>query len=257
MSGLHVYQAISAVALDLAALGVPKSMTNPDDGYDYRTIDALMNRLSPILARHKLCILPRVLERSATDRPGVNGEMLVSVTLKVAFDLISPEDGSSHCIELYGEALDRGDKATAKALTAAYKSAMLQTFCVPVTGSEDPDASSPRLRSGAPALIRITAEPEPVQGWQQWCADIKDIIASCETAEALERVQNSNRTLLRSLSREQPQLYAELGKAVSGRRQQVSPNPPASLQATSAVRRKKTVRSPKRSKANGAAAPIH
>jgi hypothetical protein len=42
-----VFQAISAVASDLAAVGVAKSTTNPDDGYDYRSIDALMNRLSP------------------------------------------------------------------------------------------------------------------------------------------------------------------------------------------------------------------
>jgi hypothetical protein len=182
--------------------------------------------------------------------------MLVSVTLKVAFDLISPEDGSSHCIELYGEALDRGDKATAKALTAAYKSAMLQTFCVPIIGTEDADASSPRMRTGAPALTRATAAHEPVQGWQQWSADIRGIIASCETAEALDRLQNSNRALLRSLSREQPQLYAGLGKAFADRRQRVGQTPPALRQATP-IRRKKSALSPKRSKANGAAAPIH
>jgi hypothetical protein len=181
----------------------------------------------------------------------------VSVTLKVAFDLVSPEDGSKHSIQLYGEALDPGDKATAKALTAAYKSAMLQTFCVPVTGTEDPDASSHRLRAGTPPPVQTTAGLEPVQGWQQWSADIGNIVASCETAEALERVQNSNRALLRSLSREQPQLYAELGEAFSIRTEQLSLRSQASLQPTPAVRRKKTGPSPKRSKGNGAAAPIH
>lgn len=256
MSGLHVYQAISAVASDLASLGLPKALTNPDDGYDYRSIDSLLNRLSPLLARHRLCVLPRVLERTATDRAGQNNDILVSVTLKVAFELVSPEDGSKHSIEIYGEALDRGDKATAKALTAAYKSAMLQTFCVPVVGAEDPDASSPKLRSLAPAP---TAAPrEPVQGWEQWTADIRSIVASCDTAEALDRVQNSNRDLLRSLSREQPQLYADLGNAFSDRRQQLSA-PPATVPPTARVRarRKNVATLPKRSKANGAAAPVH
>ena len=71
--------------------------------------------------------------------------------------LISVEDGSSHKVEAYGEALDGGDKATAKAMSAAYKSAMVQTFCIPVcesrgcgslpaTGSA---AEDPQSRAGA------------------------------------------------------------------------------------------------------------
>lgn len=256
MSAPHVYQAIAAVAGDLAGVGLPKSMTNPEDGYDYRSIDGLMNRLSPILAAHKLCVLPRVLERTSTDRSGHNSEILVSVTLRVAFDLVSSEDGSTHTIEVYGEALDRGDKATAKALTAAYKSAMLQTFCVPVVGSEDADANTFKLRTTA-----ATGQPvEPLQGWEQWSADIKVLIRSCETDEAVDRVQNSNRSLLRSLAREQPQLYADIGASFSERRQQVSPTlaPATSLKPTPASsRRKRSAASPKRSKANGAAAQIH
>jgi hypothetical protein len=257
MSGAQVYHAISAVASDLASLGVPKSMTNPEEGYDYRSIDALMNRLSPILAGRKLCILPRVLERTATDRAAQSNEVLISVSLKVAFDLVSSEDGSRHSIEVYGEALDRGDKATAKAFTAAYKTAMLQTFCVPVVGTEDPDASAFRLRRAAPPATAATTEAEPPQGWAQWSVDLKDIIAVCETAEALNRAQESNRALLRSLAREQPQLYEDLGKAFSDRRQQIGPAMPPRVKAAGTVRRKKTAPSPKRSKANGAAAPIH
>ena len=48
-------------------------------------------------------------------------------------------------VETYGEALDGGDKATAKAMSAAYKAAMVQTFCIPVCGAEDADRTSHRL----------------------------------------------------------------------------------------------------------------
>lgn len=49
----------------------------------------------------------------------------MSVTVRVAFALVSSEDGSTHIAEAYGEALDPSDKATAKAMSAAYKCAML------------------------------------------------------------------------------------------------------------------------------------
>ena len=48
--------------------------------------------------------------------------MRVNVLLRVAFDLVSVEDGSVHTVEAYGEALDEGDKGTAKAMSAAYMS---------------------------------------------------------------------------------------------------------------------------------------
>jgi len=111
----------------------------------------------------------------------------------------------------YGEALDPSDRATAKAMSAAYKSAMIQTFCIPLAGSEDADRSSPR-----PAR---THSPEPVQGWERWIKDIEDIAGVCETEEALGLVQERNRELLKSLSRERSDLYAELGNAFSARRE--------------------------------------
>jgi hypothetical protein len=46
---------------------------------------------------------------------------------------------------------------------------MIQSFAIPVSGTEDADARSPR-----PCLP--AAMPEPVQGWEQWCEDILDVI---------------------------------------------------------------------------------
>ena len=98
MSAPQVYKAISAIAADLARSAIPKLHRNERDDYLYRSIDDVLNRLSPLLARHKLCVLPRVLERDCQDRAGEGDILLVSVTLKVAFDLVSVGDGSSHTI---------------------------------------------------------------------------------------------------------------------------------------------------------------
>jgi ERF superfamily protein len=137
MAAPSVYAAINAVSAELAKSGIAKSHVNQADDYKYRSIDDLLDRLAPLLANHKLCVLPRVIERELVERRDEGLRLLFHVALKVAFTLTSVEDGSSHLIEAYGEALDPSDKATAKAMSAAYKSAMIQAFCIPLAGSEE------------------------------------------------------------------------------------------------------------------------
>lgn len=216
----RVYRAITAVSADLAKRGIAKSHTNVDDRYDYRSINDLLDGLSPLLVKHRLCVLPRTLERVAVERAEKGGAIVSSVTVRVAFDLISSFDGSAHCIESYGEALDASDKATAKAMSAAYKTAMFQTFCVPVRGTPDADAQT--IRAGQTSHL-----PEPVQGWDPWARDIIELIAGCETLEAIARVQSTYRALLQAIGRERKDLYEQIGSAFAARRGELSAASPA------------------------------
>jgi hypothetical protein len=138
----------------------------------------------------------------------------------VAFSLTSVDDGTSHVVEACGEALDPSDKGTAKAMSAAYKSAMIQTFCIPIAGSEDPDRISPRVTSR-------THVPEPIQGWEQWARDIEDIVGLCESESAIGLVQERNRQFLKALSRERNDLYQQIGASVITRRQALADRSPA------------------------------
>jgi len=113
MSGL-VYQAINAVAAELATCGIPKSHRNEEGDYDYRGIEDVLAALAPLLAQHKLCVLPRVLEREANRLGGRCTDQLVVV--RVAFDLVNALDGSAHVIESFGEAIDDSDKGTLRVL---------------------------------------------------------------------------------------------------------------------------------------------
>jgi hypothetical protein len=211
MAAPSVYAAINAISADLAQHGIAKSQVNEADDYKYRSIDDLLDRLAPLLAKHRLVVLPKVLEREVVERRDDGDRLLFHVSLKVAFSLTSVDDGSSHIIEAYGEALDPSDKGTPKAMSAAYKSAMIQTLCIPIAGSEDPDRTSPTVRSR-------THVPEPVQGWEQWARDIEDIVGLCESESAIELVQERNRQLLTALSRERNDLYQQIGAAVIARR---------------------------------------
>jgi len=137
---MSVYKTINAVQSDLAKAGIGKDSTNTFDNYKFRGIDAVYNALAPLLAKHGLCILPRMLTRTVDERTSQKGGALFYVTVEAEFDFVCAEDGSKHTIKTFGEAMDRGDKATNKAMSAAYKYAAFQAFAIPTEGDNDADA---------------------------------------------------------------------------------------------------------------------
>ncbi|MGM8711104.1 ERF family protein [Enterobacter hormaechei subsp. steigerwaltii] len=131
MTGKKVYAAISAVAKEMASTGISKDRVNKVQGFNFRGIDQVYNALAPALVTHGLVILPRLTERTCTERINKHGTALFYVVVKAEFDFVSTEDGSTHTVTTYGEAMDSGDKATNKAMSIAYKYAAFQAFCIP------------------------------------------------------------------------------------------------------------------------------
>lgn len=138
---MKVYEAISAVAKEMAEKGISKDRRNQQQGFQFRGIDQVYNALAPVLAKHGLVILPRITERTVTERTTQKGGVLFCVVVKAEFDFVATEDGSKHTVITYGEAMDSGDKATNKAMSIAYKYAAFQAFCIPTEETAvDPDA---------------------------------------------------------------------------------------------------------------------
>lgn len=131
MTEKKVYAAISAVARDMATTGISKDRINAQQGFNFRGIDQVYNALAPALVNHGLLILPRITERTVTERTTQKGGVLFYVVVKADFDFVSTDDGSIHTVTTYGEAMDSGDKATNKAMSIAYKYAAFQAFCIP------------------------------------------------------------------------------------------------------------------------------
>ena len=144
---MKVYLAISQVAAKLAKEGITKGRKNVQQGYQFRGIDDVYNALAPFLVEAKLCILPCVLERECVERQTKSGSAMFYVTVKVRFDFISAEDQSKHEVVTYGEAMDTADKATNKAMSAAYKYAAMQAFCIPTDGDNDADATTHEVKA--------------------------------------------------------------------------------------------------------------
>ena len=127
---MEVYKAINKVQSELAAIGLAKDRRNTMQNYNFRGIDDVYNVLSPLLAKHGLCILPRVLTRDVTTHITPKGGTLFYVAVEVEFDFVASSDGSKHVVKTFGEAMDSGDKATNKAMSAAYKYAAFQAFAI-------------------------------------------------------------------------------------------------------------------------------
>lgn len=143
---LLVYAAISGVTKSLAKEGIKKNRKNIAQGYNFRGIDDVYNSLSSILPEHGLVILPVVRLRECTERTGKNGSVIFVVNVMVDFKFVSVNDGSTHTITMCGEAMDSSDKATNKAISAAYKYCCLTTFCIPTEGDNDADSSHIELK---------------------------------------------------------------------------------------------------------------
>jgi hypothetical protein len=159
----HVYQAIAEVQGELAKTGIAKNRKNTQgSGYMFRGIDDVYAALSPLLSAHKLVVIPRVLSREIIDRQSKSGGALFYVTVHAEFDFVSAIDGTTHTAATFGEAMDSGDKATNKAMSAAYKYAAFMTFAIPTEGDNDADGTTHEVaaqtRTNASAKPPITDE---------------------------------------------------------------------------------------------------
>jgi hypothetical protein len=166
-----VYPAIAEVMARLAKNGIGKDRRNESQGYAFRGIDDVYNALAPILSDVGLCILPAVKSREVVERATANGRTVFYVNVDVDFAFVSSKDGSSHIVSMPGEAMDSGDKATNKAMSAAYKYACLQTFCIPTEGDNDADStthvvdSTPAVKVVAPkAAVKKTQSQDKLVG---------------------------------------------------------------------------------------------
>lgn len=143
-----------------AVEAISKGRQNAEQHYKFRGIDDVYNMLHPLLSEHKVFCLPRMLAEETSERTTAKGTVLRFVKLTMAYDFFAP-DGSSVTAEVVGEAMDAGDKAANKAMSAAHKYALLQTFCIPTGDAVDSEQDTYEVEPGGKAASRSNAAPEP------------------------------------------------------------------------------------------------
>lgn len=162
MSGL-IYKKMSEVMSAVKAVG--KDQKNVAQGFKFRGIDQFVNALYPALTKAGVFMTPRVTSVTSTEREVTrsNGKAGVdkTVNLMVEYDFYA-EDGSKVTVgPIAAEGLDSGDKATNKALSAALKYALIQTFSIPTEDMIDGDSDSPELTQKATTQAETKAAATP------------------------------------------------------------------------------------------------
>lgn len=133
-----IYLAMACVMRDMQA--VAKNQKNQIQGFNFRGIDDVLNALHPIFSDHGIFCLPSVekLERKEMEKNS-KGNANICTHLTVRYRFTSATDGSFVEAVIIGEGTDYGDKSTAKAMSAAYKSCLIQAFLIPTRDIEDGD----------------------------------------------------------------------------------------------------------------------
>ena len=146
MSGL-IYKKMSEVMRDIGSVG--KDQKNQAQGFKFRGIDQFVNSLYPALTKHGVFMAPRCVseqhELKEVTRGSGKAGVDKHVTILMEYDFFA-EDGSKVTVgPIPAEGLDSGDKATNKALSAALKYALIQTFSVPTEDMAEADLDSPEI----------------------------------------------------------------------------------------------------------------
>ena len=138
----HIHKAMVAVGAELAKIGIAKDRRNEQQNFRFRGIDDVMNAVSPILARFDVLLLVSHEDYPDVERVTKGGSTLIYTKVRGTFTFVSAIDDSEVSVHTFGVAMDSGDKATNKAMSAALSYALLQTFLIPTESNEDADATT-------------------------------------------------------------------------------------------------------------------
>lgn len=149
-------EVILGVMKDVQA--VAKKEKNLSQGFNFRGIDAVVNAVGPEFRKHGGFLVPTVINKSASILPTKNGGSMNAVSLEVQFSIYGDE-GDPITGTVFSEANDSGDKATAKAMSVALRTFLLQTLLLP-TDEPDPDSQSYEIGNVQPVAVQPLTQAE-------------------------------------------------------------------------------------------------
>ncbi|MBS6031410.1 MAG: ERF family protein [Kocuria rhizophila] len=151
-----VYQALAAVMAEVRE--VRKGERNKQQGFNFRGIDAVVNAVGPALRKHGVVIAPTKTEHHIASKNTAKGTLMNFVTVTVDYTVFGPE-GDQFTGQVSAESFDAGDKGTAKAMSVAYRTFLLQALCLP---TDDPDPDHDYIEETRPQ------QDQPAQQGPNW-----------------------------------------------------------------------------------------
>lgn len=139
MSKEGIIKALIGVMSEVRA--IEKKRKNAQQGYMFRGIDDIYNAIQPALINNNVVVVPTFSSISREERATKSGGTMIHTQVSGIFTFF--HEGESIQATAYGEGMDSGDKSTNKAMSAAFKYALLQTLCIPTEEHIDSEADQP------------------------------------------------------------------------------------------------------------------
>lgn len=128
---LNIYQRVLAVMSELHY--VQKGDKTVNGQYTFVSHDSVSEKVQPLLVKHGIVVVPNVRTLKQEHN---RTEIVLDVTF-INTDM--PSDAFNVCYPGYG--IDNGDKGPGKAISYAFKYALLKTFCLKTGDDPDNDAN--------------------------------------------------------------------------------------------------------------------
>lgn len=192
----EIVRLLSQVMEDVGA--VKKGDRNQHQNFSFRGIDAVLNAVSPALRKHGVIVTPQVLDyQYDTITVGNPPKAMGHVRVMVRYTFYGP-DGSSLETVTPGESFDSGDKATAKAMSVAFRTCLIQALCLP-TDETDPDAQTyerSASKASHPANPRPVSPAKPSQAVSE---TTQDVVVPISGGGASQKQLGAIKAILREL----------------------------------------------------------
>jgi hypothetical protein len=178
-----VTSAIASVMAEVTSVSKDDQFNGGQTRYAYRGVDRVVKALSASMRKHGLIMVPvasAIPEYISVSTS--NGKPASMVRVLVTYRLYVAENGTEDYLEAVvpGEAMDSGDKAVSKAMSVAWRTALLQTFFLP---TEEPDPDSEGYELGhRPQQIRGGGNPANLAKLADHDAKLEQAVADWQAA---------------------------------------------------------------------------
>jgi ERF superfamily len=173
--------AVAAVMAEVTSVAKDDQFNGGQTRYAYRGVDRVVKALSAAVRRHGLIILPAAVSTPEYQVvTTAQGKQAFAVHLVVTYVITHTGNGEEMRVQVPGESMDSGDKGTAKAMSVAWRTMLLQTFFLP---TDEPDPDSMNYELGAPGQqVRGGGSPAALARLAATDAKLEETLASWKSA---------------------------------------------------------------------------
>ena len=168
-----IHELMPKIMADIGAIG--KTHRHPGHNYKFRSVEDVLDHLYPVLTKHKVflstqvccqqisevCEPPPATALPGQSRDALKGRVIYRSALLMTVAFCATDGSQVECMSAGEGIAFNEDKATYKAMSGAFKYAVLLGLCVPLDPSvvDDPDRDG-EVTPPAPAKLQPTA-PKP------------------------------------------------------------------------------------------------